>query len=61
MEIGKVYRHAQTSGEYKCIYLSGDKAILKNIAIGWVLTAHKVRFDDFGRIYWAYSTDGHFE
>ena len=56
---GETYR-AGYGGTFYC-QRGGVTPRLQNVASGWTLTAHLVRRDAAGSIYWAYSTNGAFE
>jgi hypothetical protein len=57
---GKVYNVVGTNSKYLCTRNNHDATANFISEGGWAFTAHDVRFDEQGRIYWGYSTDGHF-
>lgn len=52
----------QGGGTFDCLSVLDDgRAVMRNRASGWTLTAHGVGIYDDGSIDWDYSTDGRFE
>ena len=60
--VGRLYRNA-AGGEYICVELLTDEhpvgGVLRRVSDGYTLRAHDICENPDGRVYWAYSTGGH--
>ena len=58
---GYAYHVVGTNVKYLCTRNNHNATADFISENGWAFTAHDIRFDEHGRIYWGYSTDGRFE
>lgn len=59
LQEGQIYRN-RGGGMFRCLRITSDGAIVKNIKSRWTCFAHVITMYEDGSIEWDYSTDGSF-